>query len=246
MPRWYSPWAHLACTTGLGVVCLALGVIEVHHVRPLEWLVMPAVWLVANGFEWRVHKDVLHKRMPFPASNIYDQHTPNHHAVYMTNDMSMRSTREFRMVLMPAIGVAGIIVSIAPFAALVGLLLGANSGWLVFVSGGIYMVVYELTHLGYHVPADSFVGRMKLVRVLRRHHAVHHDPRLMNRWNFNVTFPLFDWLHGTIAPKELADRAEADAALPENAAASPAEATASASGVRPSRPPRDRESATAA
>src|SRR6476659_5510404 len=70
MPRWYSPWGHLACTTGLGIACLVLGAWKLHAVRPLEWLVVPAIWLIANGFEWRVHKDVLHKRMPFPLSNI--------------------------------------------------------------------------------------------------------------------------------------------------------------------------------
>ncbi len=32
---------------------------------------------------------------------------------------------------------------------------------------------------------------------LRHHHTVHHDPRLMNRYNFNITYPIFDWLFGT-------------------------------------------------
>jgi sterol desaturase/sphingolipid hydroxylase (fatty acid hydroxylase superfamily) len=36
------------------------------------------------------------------------------------------------------------------------------------------------------------------VRALRRHHAVHHDPELMQRWNFNVTVPLWDLVRGTI------------------------------------------------
>ena len=210
-PRFYNPWLHLAATTGIGVACLALGAVEIRHVRPLELLVVPVVWVLANGFEWRAHKDILHKRI-WPLQEIYDQHTPNHHAVYMTTAMEIRSYDEFRFVLMPAIGVLGIVVSISPFAALVGLLLGANAGWLVLVSGGIYMVVYELSHLSFHLPADSFVGRMALVRFMRRHHARHHDPRLMNKWNFNVTFPLFDWLHGTTAPKELAERADTGAA----------------------------------
>jgi len=35
---------------------------------------------------------------------------------------------------------------------------------------------------------------------LRRHHAAHHDPRLMTRYNFNVTFPIADRLFGTVAP----------------------------------------------
>ena len=39
----------------------------------------------------------------------------------------------------------------------------------------------------------------------------------MGRWNFNVTIPLFDFLLGTIAPSELAERAERDEAFPPDA-----------------------------
>ncbi len=42
----------------------------------------------------------------------------------------------------------------------------------------------------------------RIIRALRTHHARHHDPRLMQRWNFNVTVPLFDAVMGTIAPRD--------------------------------------------
>ncbi|HUE39224.1 MAG TPA: hypothetical protein VMR29_06945, partial [Candidatus Binatia bacterium] len=74
---------------------------------------------------------------------------------------------------------------------------------------------YELSHLSYHLPPTSFVGRRWLVRVLRQHHARHHDPRLMQRWNFNVTIPFWDWVQGTIVadvPTALARSAERRAA----------------------------------
>ena len=51
------------------------------------------------------------------------------------------------------------------------------------------MVSYEVLHLCYHAPKDSFIGRLSLIRVLRAHHARHHDPRIMQRYNFNVTVP---------------------------------------------------------
>jgi hypothetical protein len=198
IPRGYSPWLHLACTTGIGVALLVLGALEIHHVRPLELLTLPVVFLLSNGFEWRAHKHLLH-RARWPLQLLYRKHTPEHHVVYVEEDMTIRDWRELRLVLIPAVGVLAIIVALAPFAALMGLLLSPNVGWLVLLSGGLYMVGYELSHLSYHLPPDSFVGRRSLVRVLRRHHARHHDPRLMQRWNFNVTIPLFDWLYGTIA-----------------------------------------------
>ena len=215
IPRWYSPWAHLASTTGIGVAVLALALYELHGVRPIELLVIPAVFLVANGFEWRVHKDVLHRRLR-PVELIYQRHTPEHHAVYMTNDMAMRSPREFRLVLMPAMGILGIVVAATPLAFGLRLLLGANCGWLFLVTSALYMVLYEVSHLSYHLPETTWIGRRPLVKWLREHHARHHDPRLMQKWNFNVTIPLFDWLHGTIAP---VSQARAPAAV-EGASAS--------------------------
>ena len=35
------------------------------------------------------------------------------------------------------------------------------------------------------------------VATLRRHHAAHHDPARMTRWNFNITFPIADAIVGT-------------------------------------------------
>ncbi len=201
IPRWYNPWVHLAATTGIGVATLAIGVWHLGPVRPIQLLVIPAVFLVANGYEWFAHKHVLHRRR-WPFQVIYDRHTPEHHAVYMTSDMAIRDTREFRLVLIPAMGILGVVVATAPLAFAVRLALGANCGWLFLVTAALYMVLYELSHLSYHLPETTWIGRRKLIRVLREHHARHHDPRLMQKWNFNVTIPLFDWLNGTIARKE--------------------------------------------
>ena len=61
----------------------------------------------------------------------------------------------------------------------------------------IYVVSYEWMHLAWHLPEDTFIGSLGLVRGLRQHHAVHHDPRLMQKWNFNVTVPLWDLVRRT-------------------------------------------------
>ncbi|MBK7399278.1 MAG: hypothetical protein IPJ34_24170 [Myxococcales bacterium] len=41
------------------------------------------------------------------------------------------------------------------------------------------------------------------MRFLREHHRRHHHPRLMQRWNFNVTIPLFDWLHRSVVSEKV-------------------------------------------
>jgi len=77
-------------------------------------------------------------------------------------------------------------------------MLSPNLAALWVASSMGYVVAYEWLHLAYHVPADSPIGRSRLIGWLRRHHAMHHTPELMQRWNFNVTVPLADWVLGTI------------------------------------------------
>lgn len=201
VPWWYSPWAHLAATTGIGLAVLVVSCLRLHDVRWTDLLVIPAVVLGANYYEWRVHKDVLHRRF-WPFEVIYDKHTPMHHMMYVEEDMALRDPREFRLVLIPAAGVLGIVLATAPVALAVAYVWSAAAGWLFLLTASLFMVSYEVLHLCYHAPKDSFVGRLGFVAVLRAHHARHHDPRLMQRYNFNVTVPLFDWIMGTMAPAD--------------------------------------------
>jgi hypothetical protein len=203
-PWWYSPWGHLAATTGIGLVVLVLATVRLAALPGFcasDLLVVPLVCLFANLFEHQVHKRVLHRRT-WPFEVIYDKHTPMHHVMYVEHDMALRDPREMRLVLMPAMGVLGIVLSAAPLAIVVGRFWSASAGWLFLLTTSLFMVSYELLHLAYHAPADSLVGRNAIIAKLRAHHARHHEPRLMQRYNFNVTVPLFDWVLGTMAPKD--------------------------------------------
>lgn len=209
-PRWYSPWVHLAATTGIGVAAFAMAVPRISGLAAVELLTIPVVFIAANVGEWYAHRNLLHRRWK-PMAVLYDQHTPMHHRMYRYGDMEIRSWRELRFVLIPAMGVLGIVLATAPAAALAGLFLGPNVAWLFLVTAALYVVGYELSHLAYHLPRNGFVGRLALVRILREQHALHHDPRLMQRYNMNVTIPLADWIFGTMAPRDLVEQARARA-----------------------------------
>jgi sterol desaturase/sphingolipid hydroxylase (fatty acid hydroxylase superfamily) len=77
------------------------------------------------------------------------------------------------------------------------LVAGANAGWLFVATNMAYFLTYEWLHLAYHAGEESIVARLPLLSTLRRHHTLHHDPRLMTRYNFNITFPICDLLFGT-------------------------------------------------
>lgn len=235
-PSWYSPWLHLGVTTGVGIVAIVVGALRLRAVSALELLVVPAVFLVSNLAEWHIHKRLLHRRWK-PMAVLYDQHTPMHHRIYRYGDMEIRSRRELRFVLIPAMGVVGIVIAAVPAAALAGRLLGPNVGWLFLVSAALYVVGYELSHLAYHLPEDGFVGRRWLVRIMREHHALHHDPRLMQRYNFNVTVPVGDLLFRSFAPPDLVSAARERArALREARASSEGASTSSLEQETASRP----------
>jgi sterol desaturase/sphingolipid hydroxylase (fatty acid hydroxylase superfamily) len=204
-PRLYSPYLHLLGTTGVGLVTLIVAELSIHRLRAIEFAVVPALLLISNGVEWYAHKTMLHRRR-WPVEALYDRHTPQHHVIYRYDAMAIRSVDEFRLVLIPALGVAAVVVAAAPLAYAASRLLSPNCGWLSLATSAVYMVGYELSHLSYHLPEDSFIGRQPIVRVLREHHRRHHHAALMQRWNFNVTLPLFDWIFRTSAPGALVQK----------------------------------------
>lgn len=197
IPAWYSPWGHLLFPSLFGLGIMAAMIALLKDLRPVELLTVPVVWVVSNAVEWRIHKYVLHRRFPF-FTVLYERHTPQHHRAFVTEDMAMRSNREFRLVLIPFYGIVAIVALDAPFAAAIWTWGLRNVACLFIATSAFYVVSYELLHLCYHLPEAHPISRSPLVRRLRRHHAIHHHPSLMQRWNFNVTVPLWDLVRGSI------------------------------------------------
>jgi sterol desaturase/sphingolipid hydroxylase (fatty acid hydroxylase superfamily) len=117
--------------------------------------------------------------------------------VFITDDMAIRSRREYRLVLIPAYGILLVFLATLPLFALLLALGQRNLAGVFLAVSMLYVAGYEWLHLSFHMPPESFVARLRIVRLLRSTHAIHHDPRLMQRYNFNVTLPLWDMVRGT-------------------------------------------------
>jgi sterol desaturase/sphingolipid hydroxylase (fatty acid hydroxylase superfamily) len=139
---------------------------------------------------------------------LYDRHTPEHHVVFVTDDMAVAERREWKLVLIPPWAIVAAFAAAIPLPATLILLGQWNAAMFFVATMMFYLVSYEWLHLSYHLPPDSFIGRLKLIAFLRRHHASHHDPRLMQKWNFNVTVPIWDLLLGTVYKPERAREGE--------------------------------------
>ncbi len=211
IPRWYVPWVHLLGPSLVGFPLIAYALSRVRSPGLPDVAAALLFVALANLLEWLLHKDVLHHRVPL-LGFAFVRHTPQHHGAFDGGNLAIRDARELKLVLLPAFGVIAMFVGAIPPGLALAALASRNVGALWVATTVGYVLAYEWLHLSYHLPEDSLVGRLAPIRVLRRHHALHHTPALMQRANFNVTVPLWDWLLGTLvreapaAPRTIAGR----------------------------------------
>lgn len=197
IPGWYSPWLHLAIPALSGIAVLAFALSRIHDLRTWQLPFVVLFLAVGNAVEWHAHRGLLHRRT-WPLEVLYVRHTPQHHAIYVSEDMYIRDLRELKFVLLPAYGVLALVLFTSPAALALRALGQPNLAALWLASVVFYVLTYEWLHLAYHLPADGAVGKLRVTQWLRRHHQRHHSPPLMQRWNFNVTLPLWDLVRGTV------------------------------------------------
>jgi hypothetical protein len=218
VPRRYSPLLHLAIPTVGGLAIIAAALFSLRGLQAWQVAFVPLFLLLGNAIEWHAHRGLLHRRTRF-LEVLYERHTPQHHMMYVADDMAIRSARELRFVLLPAYGLFAIVLLTSPVAIALGVLAGRNVAALWVASAALYVLSYEWLHLSYHLPPHGRIGRLLLVRFLRRHHQAHHALHLMQRWNFNVTVPIWDVVRGTVyRPAALTSPAPASAPSTRRAA----------------------------
>jgi hypothetical protein len=199
IPAGYTAGAHVARTSTLAGLLLAGAGWLARGAPPRAWLLVPAFWLFANFFEWTVHRYPMHRPM-FPRV-MYRNHAGVHHGAFTETTMEIHSSREMWFVMMPWYTLVMLLVGASPVAIAAGVLGGAPIAGIFYVAALSYFLFYETMHALYHLPLPT-LARLGLrpgglFHRLRTHHARHHIPRLMARYNFNVTVPLADTVMGT-------------------------------------------------
>lgn len=196
--RWYRPSLHVLAIYALGTTALSLFIARMETpITWAQWPVVPVVFLVANIAEWALHRHVMHRpRRNFIARAIYTRHTLNHHEFFTAENYTVDNMRDFRIVFFPPYTEIAAMVLTVPGALFLGAVLGANAGWLTLCTTTALYMVYEAFHLSCHIEDNWFLRHCPFVNTIRRHHAAHHDKRMMTR-NLNLTFPIADWLFGT-------------------------------------------------
>ncbi len=197
IPPGYRGPSHLAFTSLMCLGIVALGLANLEAVRLVEWLTVPLTFLYANLVEYIGHRGPMHHRTK-GLGLLFQRHTLVHHRFFTRDAMAFESTRDYKAVLFPPVLLIFFVGAFAlPAGLLIARFLGANTAWLFVITAVGYFLNYEWLHFAYHTPDGSPWSRFPGIRRLRRLHAYHHDPSLMQRYNFNITYPIADRLFGS-------------------------------------------------
>ncbi len=196
--RAYRGWLHLAFTSAVSIGVILLCIWQLDAVTALEWLTVPLVVLYSNLAEYVGHRGPMHRPVR-GLKLVYERHAKQHHRFFTDRAMAFESSRDFKAVLFPPLMIVFFIGGFGlPLWILLYILASANVAWLALATAVAYFLNYEWLHFAYHCDPRSRIGRIPGLAVLRRLHVRHHDPRLMTRYNFNITYPVGDWLFRTL------------------------------------------------
>ena len=196
IPAGYSPGKHIAVTLAIAGAILAFAAVLAVRARPLDWILLPTFWLVANFIEWAFHRYPMHR--PLHPRLLYQNHALLHHLAFTDETMPVAEPRELNLVMMPWYTMIGLFVIASPVFVAAGLLRGPGLTGVFLIAAVMYFLFYEALHALYHLPVETLARAGLrpggLFFRLRAHHARHHILRRMAHANFNVTVPLMDWL----------------------------------------------------
>ena len=154
-----------------------------------------------NFSVYMIHRYPLHrywKWHEFP----YHEHTVKHHSYYQYHDLEIYKFKDIANIVFPPQVVLAFVIGYIPVVYfLCQLVMSQNAAWLVVLGSAIYFLLYETMHTISHAPEGHWILKVKFFSFMKNHHRIHHHQRLMSKWNFNIVYPLFDWLTGCMLTK---------------------------------------------
>lgn len=195
IPTGYSPWVHLAMPTFLGLAAIAASLGALREVAAWQIAFVAPFLVLGNAVEWHAHRGLLHRPVR-SLDRLYRAHA-QHHRVFATEDMPVREARELRLVLLPWQAFPLVLATVLPIAVALLAAGQPNLAALWIATAAAHLVAYEWLHLLCHLSPGRAGESVPFLAALRHHHALHHSPQLQ-RFNLNVTLPLWDLVRGTL------------------------------------------------
>lgn len=197
IPKWYWGPGHILFNGTLLFGSIFYYINKVQN--PSFWEASPLfiVLLVGNLAVFLIHKFPLHGRYWWN-SYAFSNHTKTHHVFYRENSVTWKNKRDWFTMFFPPEVVLGFILVYHPFFYfLLKPIIGVNGASFYLMASSAYFILYEIVHYTSHLPSEHWALKIPGLMYMRRHHQLHHDPRLMGNYNFCIVYPLFDILFGT-------------------------------------------------
>tara|TARA_B100000315_G_C14584359_1_gene592116 strand:- start:3004 stop:3684 length:681 start_codon:yes stop_codon:yes gene_type:complete len=197
VPENYSGIVHLTIFSLCGVSVVIVCMLFLQNLKFAELLTIPVIFIMGNLVEYSLHRFAMHK----PLENlfiIYKKHTIAHHHLFTDETMEIDKTVDLKFVLLSPLTLTIVIgIFTIPMGVFLGYVISVNVGLLYVGTAVGYMLFYEWFHLTYHLPEESWVSQIPIIKRLKKYHAFHHRLSNMSEMNFNIFLPIFDILFRT-------------------------------------------------
>lgn len=196
IPAGYSGTKHAITVVIVGTLLCAAPWVVLQGLAPVRILMIVALTLVtASLTEYVVHRFVMHR--PVPGLRAIDRrHSLQHHRFFTDRDGFLEELRDLHVTLFPPLLLALFALITFVLAAIVAVLFSIQTAGVFFSTCIGYYIAYEAIHASAHLQRVGS-GRPRWLTKLNSAHQLHHDPRRMRSFNFNIVIPIGDWLFRT-------------------------------------------------
>jgi hypothetical protein len=197
IPKNYSGHLHVAfnfsCLFGSLIFCF----FQLSNVTLLQWSVLPVFILLGNLVVYIIHRFPLHTPMNF-SKEAYKIHSKWHHVFFTDKVITYDNSRDFYILFFPTWFAGSFTFIYLPILIfLASYLTNNNIAYLAAIGSILYFLGYEIVHYASHLPLNHWALKIKHLSRMREYHRMHHDPKLMHKYNFNIVFPFFDFIFKT-------------------------------------------------
>lgn len=178
------------------VLGLILSIYFLDAVQPLEWLIIPVTFVVANVVEYLIHRFPMHHKYP-GAAFMCELHM-EHHNYFSEKEYSIEKYEDFYPLIFPAFILNSMTLFIVlPIGYVLFIFLGMNVALLFSATVMVYYILMQVFHSATHTKREHWVNSIPGLGYLWNHHFIHHDFTDSFRHNFNFILPIADFIFRT-------------------------------------------------
>ena len=194
----YSGKIHFVFITLWCLGGITLCALNIHQPTLKQLLIIPITFLYTNLFEYIGHRFPMHHRYN-ALKPVFKRHTLQHHHFFTDEHMNCDSLNDFKIILFPPVLLIFFsLFFVLPIFALVYYFFSLNAALIYVATTLAYYLNYEWLHLAYHLPETNFIYKVPFLKTLRQLHYEHHNLKEMDKYNFNISYPVFDVVFRTL------------------------------------------------